>query len=122
MVLGGADAVVAVPLHCRRRVHRGFDQAHDLAALLGLPVVRALRRHRATRTQAELTARERQDNVYDAFSPRRRASALEGAVVVIVDDVMTTGATLEACAAVLRKAGAREIRALTAARVETRRH
>jgi ComF family protein len=127
-LLHGADAVVPVPLHPRRRRQRGFNQAADLARGLGLPVVEALRRVRATRSQVELPAAQRHGNVRDAFAvvpPRRRGwlrrraavPALDGLCVVLVDDVCTTGATLDACARVLKAAGVREVRALTAARV-----
>jgi ComF family protein len=122
-VLAGADLCVPVPLHWRRRYTRGFNQADGLAATLGLPVVRALRRRRHTGVQASLHARDRSTNVSGAFSVTRlarRARAVAGAVVVLVDDVETTGATLEACARVLREAGAREVRAVTIARAEVR--
>jgi ComF family protein len=117
-VLSGADWVVPVPLHPSRLRTRGFNQAADLARHLGAPVCQPLRRRRATRTQAELTASERRRNVRDAFSlRRRRVAGLEGSIVVLIDDVSTTGATLAACASVLKAAGVREVRALTAARV-----
>jgi predicted amidophosphoribosyltransferase len=75
-----------------------------------------LRRVRPTPSQTDLPAAERHANVRDAFAVRRTAR-LDNCVVVLVDDVSTTGATLEACARVLREAGAREVRALTVARV-----
>ena len=116
-VLAGAAFVVPVPLHHSRRRRRGFNQADDLAKGLGVPVCRALRRVRATETQTGLPAARRHRNVRDAFAPARRAPRLAGAVVVLVDDVSTTGATLDACARVLKQHGAIEVRALTAARV-----
>lgn len=116
-VIAGASCVVPVPLHAARRRKRGFNQAADLAGHLGLPVCRALRRVRATATQADLPASRRHRNVRGAFAARRSAARLRGAVVVLVDDVSTTGATLEACARVLKGAGVGEVRALTAARV-----
>ena len=131
-VLAAADVVVPVPLHRARRRARGFNQAHDLAARLGPPVVGALRRVRATTAQTALTAGARRRNVRGAFAlaaaapargrwsaaARERATieAIAGRVVVLVDDVITTGATLEACAAVLRAAGAADVRAVTVAR------
>jgi ComF family protein len=115
-LLRDADVVVPVPLHRRRRRRRGFNQAEDLARHLGRPVARALRRRRATRAQADLPAAQRHANVRDAFAPRRWCD-VRGRRAVIVDDVCTTGATLEACARVLRDAGASEVSALTAARV-----
>jgi ComF family protein len=113
----GAACVVPVPLHRSRRRHRGFNQAEDLARHLGLPVVAALARVRATDTQTDLPAAQRHRNVRDAFGPTRASTSLAGATVVIVDDVCTTGATLDACAAALKAVGVREVRALTAARV-----
>jgi ComF family protein len=131
-VLAAADVVVPVPLHRTRRRARGFNQAHDLAARLGPPVVGALRRIRATTAQTALTAGARRRNVRGAFvlaaaapgrrrwsaAARQRATieAIAGRVVVLVDDVITTGATLEACATVLRAAGAADVRAVTVAR------
>jgi ComF family protein len=115
-LLAGADCAVAVPLHRSRHRRRGFNQADDLARQLGLPVVPALERVRATVPQAELSEARRRRNVGDAFAPARRIGPCRGATIVLVDDVSTTGATLEACARTLCEAGAREVRALTAAR------
>jgi ComF family protein len=120
-VLDGADCVVPVPLHPWRRMRRGFNQAADLAVALGGPPVRPLLcRVRATAPQADLSAADRRRNVRQAFrvSPLARAGTradIRGQVVVLVDDVRTTGATLHACAEVLATAGASEVRALTAA-------
>ena len=112
------DAVVPVPLHPSRRRERGFNQAEDLANHIGLPVVRALKRTRHTATQTVLPAAERQANVAGAFVAARQARDIRDRAVLLIDDVRTTGATLEACAKALRDAGAREVCALTAARVE----
>ncbi len=137
-LLDAADCAVPVPLHARRRRARGFNQAAELVAHLGLPVVEALRRIRDTPSQTQLPAGRRHRNVRDAFGVTRgsgwaplglagadprsaRPSAVAGCRVVLVDDVSTTGATLEACARLLKQSGAREVRALTAARVVTRR-
>jgi ComF family protein len=116
-VLEAAACVVPVPLHPSRRRERGFNQAADLARHLGLPVVRALARTRATSAQTALPAAQRHRNVRDAFGVTRAGMALVGATVVLVDDVSTTGATLEACARALKRTGVGEVRALTAARV-----
>ena len=121
-VLDDADASVPVPLHPWRRVRRGFNQADDLACLLGAPILRVLWRGRATAPQTGLSAAARRRNVRHAFglspflSDERGRRLLEGRVIVLVDDVRTTGATLDACAATLKGAGAREVRALTMAR------
>jgi ComF family protein len=121
-VLADATCVVPVPLHWSRRRERGFNQASDLARHLGVPVVPALRRARPTATQAGLPAAQRHRNVRDAFTisrAGRRLLPVRPAVVVLIDDVSTTGATLEACARALKEAGVHEVRALTAARVVT---
>jgi predicted amidophosphoribosyltransferase len=86
-----------------------------------VPSVRALKRVRATAVQADLPAARRHGNVRGAFAPTTGCSRLRGRMVVLVDDVRTTGATLDACARVLLEGGVAEVRALTAARVETSR-
>ncbi len=119
-VLGGASFVVPVPLHRARERARGFNQANDLAAHLGLPVLQALRRLKPTHAQVDLPAAQRHANVKDAFAVRLAKTdnlSIRNRILVLVDDVTTTGATLEACASVLKQCGAREIRAVTAARV-----
>lgn len=113
-LLDDADAVVPVPLHPWKRLTRGFNQADDLARHLGRPVWRVLRRRRHGPPQAGLPAARRHANVRDAFAARSRR--VRGATVVLVDDVMTTGATLDACGRALLAAGARSVRALTVAR------
>jgi len=121
-ILDGADLVVPVPLHPSRRRERGFNQALDLARGLGLPVSRALRRTRATDSQTGLPAAERHQNMRGAFAPSRvpwRPRSIDARVVVLVDDVSTTGATLEECGRILQQMGARDVRAVTAARVAT---
>src|ERR1019366_1795415 len=126
--LEGADCLVPVPLHPRRERQRGFNQARELARQLGLPVVDALVRLRHTPSQVDLAAERRHANVHGAFALRRRRFlgpltpiTLKGLRTVLIDDVSTTGATLDACAAVLREAGVREVRALTVARVTATR-
>jgi ComF family protein len=119
-LLEDADCVVPVPMHPWRRLRRGSNHAGDLAARLDRPVVHALWRVRPTAPQMELTAAGRRRNVRGAFQlapwlPPRQRLRLRGRTVVLVDDVATTGATLEACAAALKDAGAREVRALTVA-------
>jgi ComF family protein len=118
-ILQGAACVVPVPLHASRRRQRGFNQAGDLARHVGVPVHAVLRRIRATPPQTGLPAARRHRNLRDAFAATSAAHALTGATVVLIDDVSTTGATLEACARALKLAGVAEVRALTAARVVT---
>lgn len=120
-VLDGADALVPVPLHRSRRRARGFNQAEELARHLGPRVLPALRRVRATPSQTDLPASRRHANVRGAFALLRGIDVRDLSVV-LVDDVSTTGATLEACARVLKAAGAGEVRAVTAARVVSRPH
>jgi competence protein ComFC len=113
--------LVPVPLHPRRKRERGFNQAELLALEVGrrmhLPVAAAaLVRRKDTEAQAGLSAAARRRNVRGAFAVRRR-SAVAGKVVVLVDDVLTTGATAAACAGLLREAGAAEVRLLAVARV-----
>lgn len=123
-VLAGADAVVPVPLHPLRVLERGFNQADDLARELRLPVWRVLRRTRHGPPQAGLPAARRHGNVRLAFAVRRWPPArhtLRNASVLLVDDVMTTGATAGACAKVLLDAGVRNVRVLTVARAVTER-
>lgn len=118
-VLSGSDVVVPVPLHRSRERLRGFNQARELARHLERPVLDALRRTRRTPPQADLPAARRHVNVRGAFEITARAR-IHGSIVVLVDDVSTTGATLHACARPLLAAGAREVRALTAARAVAR--
>jgi len=119
-LLSRADYVVPVPLHWRREHARGFNQAREIARHLGLPVADALIRSRATTPQVELSAEERVANVAGAFGLKRSrfraAPDLKACRVVLIDDVATTGATLEACARVLKMAGATSVCGLTAAR------
>jgi ComF family protein len=117
------DAVVAVPLYWRKKWDRGFNQAELLARLVakhrGIPLINALRRKRATDTQAGLASAGRRRNVAGAFVLRANQN-LAGKKILLIDDVMTTGATAGACAAVLKRGGAKSISLLTLARVDRR--
>jgi ComF family protein len=118
-VLAGADAVVPVPLHRARERTRGFNQARELARHLDVSMLEALARTKRTALQADLPASRRHANVRDAFRLQEGVD-VRGLTLVVVDDVSTTGATLAACARQLLAGGAREVRALTAARVVSR--
>ncbi|HHV78773.1 MAG TPA: ComF family protein [Firmicutes bacterium] len=115
------DVIVPVPLHPSRLKHRGFNQAECLALAVsrewgGIPVLKVLRRHRPTQAQKQLGRDERLCNLAGAFSvvkPR----LFWGRNVLLVDDVITTGTTVEACAEVLKKAGAARVDVLAAAAV-----
>ena len=111
------DALLPVPLHWLRHGIRGFNQAAEICSLLkkstGLPVIRNVRRLRATPYQSGLSARERRRNLRSAFAVRGTITARH---VLIVDDVITTGETCKQLAAVLRAHGVEKISALAIAR------
>lgn len=114
------DALVPVPLHARRIRQRGYDQALELArplaAALALPLrADLLQRIRATAAQSELDAGQRQRNLARAFAVPEQAALPDH--VALVDDVMTTGATLAAAAHALRAAGVERVDAWVCARV-----
>lgn len=114
------DWIVPVPLHCLKQREREFNQAERLAYQLsqatGIPVnADLLERTEFTRTQTQLTRPQRMDNVRSAFR-LRKTQRLKGERIVLLDDVLTTGATTSACAKVLQKAGAGEICVWTVAR------
>jgi ComF family protein len=121
----GATVVVPVPVHAERERQRGYDQAALIAevaaARLGLPCVRALERTRVTVAQFELGRDERSTNVVGAFrvlvgSAGQARRSIAGLWVLLVDDVVTTGATLAACAVALEEAGAYAVSAIAVAR------
>jgi ComF family protein len=120
-ILAEADVLVPVPLHRWRLIARRFNQSailtQEVARLTGLPIDAAsLVRIKRTRQQAKLSATDRQTNVAGAFQVRpARLSHIAGKRVVLIDDVITTGATIDACARALQKAGANQVDVLAIA-------
>lgn len=115
----GYDAIVPVPLHWRRRWTRGFNQALDLARPLskhfGIPVMKGnLRRVRYTKPQVRLVSKERESNIKNAFRVHNSAR-VAGKKLLLLDDVITSGATLNECARVLKRAGASWVAIVTLA-------
>lgn len=113
------DLIVPVPLHSTRLRERGFNQAEELARLLsrhcGVPMADALKRTRYTTTQTRLDRHERMENLRGAFCLRQSA-AVQNRHLLLVDDVFTTGSTVDECARILREAGAASVRVATVAR------
>jgi ComF family protein len=122
-LLRETDLIVPVPLHYIRLVRRGFNQSVWLAASLsrtsGIPLgVDVLKRTRATLIQGGLSADGRRRNVQGAFRVRQgRAGRVKDQKILLVDDVLTTGATAEACSRALKRAGAVCVDVVTLARV-----
>ncbi len=115
-----ADVLAPIPLHPARRRERGYNQsellARQIGKVTGLPVAaRLLHRTRYTKPQAQLGAAERAKNVAGAFAASSPALA-QNRSIVLVDDVLTTGATANECARVLKEAGAAQVFLATAAR------
>jgi len=122
-LLADAEALVPVPLHWTRLWSRRFNQAAALAKVVsrqsGVPVTyHALKRARATRQQVGLTQAERASNVQGAFRvPIESRAAVRGRRLLLIDDVLTSGATLDTCARILLRAGAANVDVLVFARV-----
>jgi len=113
------DLVAPVPLSMKRARERGYNQSGLLARPLAYAIQKpyqpgAVRRNRETRSQVELNAYERRMNVQGAFIANR--AKVNGKVILVIDDVMTTGSTISACAQALREAGASAVYGLTLAR------
>jgi ComF family protein len=119
----GADALVPVPLHWRRLWTRRYNQsaalARTIATISGVPVAsELLARVKSTPQQVGLSRAERATNVQGAFRvPSAAKAAVTGRRLIVVDDVLTSGATSEACARALLRAGAAQVDVLTLARV-----
>jgi len=123
-MLDEIDVIVPVPLHPLRLWARRYNQSAELARALGRMTAKpvaplALVRVRATPSQGEMpSAKARRRNMRGAFRvPAGRSAAIEGKSVLLVDDVLTTGATVEACARALKRAGAANVHVLALARV-----
>jgi ComF family protein len=120
--IGAIDSILAVPMHPLRERSRGFNQASLLAApvaeILGVPLLPpgTVRRTRRRPAQVGLSQKQRRQNVKEAFVvPEREAPLIAGKQILIIDDVFTTGATVNACASALRDAGAARILVATLA-------
>lgn len=117
------DAIVPVPIHWTRWIKRGYNQAELLAAPLAkrmqIPILNAMRRRRITRSQISLTLSQRRMNLAGAFLIKDRTLVADKRIL-LVDDVLTTGATIGYCSRLLRDAGARSVTVLTLARVDRR--
>lgn len=122
-VLEGADLLVPVPLHWTRHLWRRFNQsaalAEEIARVAGVPVaLDVLKRRKRTPQQVGMTRSQRIANLQGAFVvPDEARPRIEGRRLVLVDDVHTTGATLNACAKVLRRVGAANIDVVTFTKV-----
>jgi ComF family protein len=121
-LLADADALVPVPLHWRRLWARRFNQSAALARAIsdaaGIPVTTALKRVRATPQQVGLSRSERAENVQGAFRvPAAGKAEIAGRRLVLIDDVLTSGSTVDACARVLLRGGAAQVDVLVFARV-----
>jgi ComF family protein len=119
-IIADIDAVIPVPLHVGRLKHRGFNQslllAHRISERFRIPLLfDQLVRTRPTRPQVELSGEERTKNVSGAFAVRNPQTQNDKRIV-LVDDVFTTGATMNECASVLKTAGASHVFAVTLAR------
>lgn len=117
--IGAIDAIVPVPLHRSRERQRGYNQSACLARAItelgGIPTEQMLIRTRKTPSQVDLGRQQRRTNVADAFEVSLGSALLQGRSVLLIDDVRTTGSTVNACAEVLVRGGSRKVSVLTVA-------
>jgi ComF family protein len=117
------DLIIPMPLHWKKRWSRGYNQsellAKEVARRWGVPVGNVVRRVKPTSPQAGLSNSKRRLNVRGAFAVRKSAN-IKGLRVLLIDDVLTTGATASACARVLKRAGASHVAVATIARTDRR--
>jgi len=110
-----------VPLHWLRQAKRGYNQAellaNEVSKRTGLPIVNVLTKIRKTTRQAELSGKDRRKNLQGVFKvPKSKVFKVKGKTIILVDDVLTTGSTLNECAKVLKEAGAKKVWGLVIAR------
>ena len=115
------DVVVPIPIHSARERERGYNQslriAEGIADIVNIPVEKdVVVRHTYTLSQTYLNAEERKNNVKNVFSAGRKSNVLKGASVLLVDDILTTGSTLNSCAMTMLEHGARRVDAATVAK------
>lgn len=114
-----ADLMIPIPLHRLKQAERGYNQSYYIAKgmsfILHIPVeLNAVKRQKYTNTQTELTLEKRKENISRAFTIKRKSSVI-GKKIILVDDVITTGATISECAALLKSNGALELFAVSVA-------
>ena len=114
-----ADLIIPVPLHTLRKAERGFNQSEQIAKTIGKLLnisvdTKSLKRNRFTQTQTKLTLAERKENMSEAFILKKN-KRIENKTIILIDDVITTGATISECGKVLLSNGANKIFALSAA-------
>jgi len=114
-----ADLIIPIPLHSLRKADRGFNQASEIAKGISQKIKipqksNIVRRHRFTQTQTQLTFSERKNNIEGAFTLRKNKQIIDK-TIILVDDVITTGATISECAKLLKENGAKNIYAVSVA-------
>lgn len=116
--LRNADFITPVPLFWWKRLRRTYNQAEIISRIIqedtSIPLIEVLKRTKNTRTQTKLDHKKRQKNIHNAFALKKGIN-IKGKKVVVIDDVMTTGATIKECARVLKEKGAEKVYSLVAA-------